>query len=99
GLAPSVDTGPGATVLTRTPAGLNSAAQARDSAVRAALVASYAAPPARPTCPAIESTLTMLPCPLDAIPGAIAATSWYAERTLLAKSACSVGESRSAVGS
>src|SRR3982074_1506776 len=48
GLAPLVYTGPGATVLTRTPAGLNSAAQARDRAVSAALVAPYAAPPARP---------------------------------------------------
>jgi hypothetical protein len=71
----SVKTGPGATVLTLTPDGLNSAAQARVIAVSAALVAPYAAPPAKPTCPAMLSTLMMLPWPRWAIPGASAATS------------------------
>lgn len=49
GFAPSLRTGPRATVLTRTPARLNSAAHALLSAVNDAYVAPWAAPPARPT--------------------------------------------------
>ena len=75
-LAPSLNTGPGAIVLIRTPDGLNSAAQARLIAVSAALVAPYAALPSRPTFPTMLSRLMMLPFPRAAIPGASAATSW-----------------------
>jgi len=48
GAAPFVNTGPGATALTRTPLGLNSAAQERVNEASAAFVAPYAAPPAKP---------------------------------------------------
>src|SRR2546426_4181850 len=74
GAAPPVYTGPGAMAFTRTPLGLNSAAQARVIDARAAFVAPYAAPPVRPIWPAMLLTLMMLPLPLAAIPGANAAT-------------------------
>lgn len=91
--APSEQTGPGWTELTRTPDGLNSAAHARVIAESDALVALYAAPPARPTAPAMLSRLTMLPRPRAAIAGAIAAVSRYAGRTLLANRPSNVARS------
>src|SRR3984885_4664110 len=59
----SVLVGPGATVLTRTPAGPYSAAQDFVSEWTAALVALYRADPAIPVRPLIEPTLTIAPCP------------------------------------
>src|SRR5438445_10798236 len=97
GAAPPVYTGPGAMAFTRTPLGLNSAAQARVIDARAAFVAPYAAPPARPIWPAMLLTLMMLPLPLAAIPGANAATRKNAARTLLANRASNVATSRSGV--
>src|SRR2546427_7819375 len=83
--------------FTRTPLGLNSASQARVIDARAAFVAPYAAPPARPIWPAMLLTLMMLPLPLAAIPGANAATRKNAARTLLANRASNVATSRSGV--
>jgi hypothetical protein len=66
--------GPAATVSTLTPWRLNSAAHPCANDARAALVAPYAAAPARPRLPAMLPLLMMLPWPCAAIPGANAAT-------------------------
>src|ERR1700759_4480805 len=58
----SVLVGPGATVLTRTPAGPYSSAQDLVSEWTAALVALYRADPAIPARPLIEPRLTIAPC-------------------------------------
>lgn len=50
-------------------------------------MAPFAAPPARPTSPAMLARLMMLPLPLAAIAGAKAATSRYGARTLESNSA------------
>src|SRR5712692_5884404 len=76
--------GPAATAFTRTPRGLYSAVQLCVIESRAALVAPYAAPEARPMRPAMLVMLMMLPAPLAAIAGANAPTSRYGARTLLA---------------
>jgi hypothetical protein len=61
-------------VLTRTPAGLNSAAQERVIDAMAPLVALYAAALARPIWSAMLERLMMLPPPRPAIFGATALT-------------------------
>jgi hypothetical protein len=58
-----VYTGPGAIAFTRTPEGLNSAAQARVIDDLAPFVAPYAAAAGSPIWPAMLLTLMMLPLP------------------------------------
>ncbi len=62
-LVRSVSKYPGATQFTRTPLPAQSNASERVIASTPPLAAQYAADRARPTCPAIEVTLTMLPPP------------------------------------
>ena len=85
-------------MLTRTPAGLNSAAQERVIDASAPLVAPYAAPPGMPIWPAWLPMLMMLPLPQVAIPGASAATRKKGTLTLAANSRSKVATSRSPVG-
>jgi hypothetical protein len=85
--APGVYTGPGAIAFTRTPEGLNSAAQARVIDDMAPFVAPYAAAAGSPIWPAMLLTLMMLPLPFAAIIGASAATKKYGARTSLANKA------------
>jgi hypothetical protein len=93
-----VYTGPGATALTRTPRGLNSATQDRVMASSVAFVPPYAAAPGMPIPATMLATLTMLPPPAAAIRGASAATRKYAARTVLSNTASWVASSRSTVG-
>src|ERR1700712_4072805 len=66
---PGVSVTPGATLLTRTPRGPNSAAQDRVSCSSAAFVAVYIAPNGEPTWAIQEPMLTTEPEPRSAIAG------------------------------
>jgi hypothetical protein len=68
----------------------------RVSATTAAFEAPYAPAPAMPNSAAIVVTLTTLPRPRAAIPGASAAVSRYVPRTLIASIASSASTSTSA---
>jgi len=94
---PSVLVGPGLTALTRTPLGPSSAAQARVSWARAALVAPYRPRPGIPTLAAVLMRLTTAPPPCSAMPGASSRTRTYGARTLVAEAASMVSAVVSAV--
>jgi pimeloyl-ACP methyl ester carboxylesterase len=94
---PGVSVAPGATVLTRTPRGPNSAAQARVSCSSAALVAVYRAANGLPVRAIQDPMFTITPEPRPAMAGASAATSTCGARTFTASIASRSASARSGV--